>query len=87
MDVTATLGSGQILMNWTASTDNVGVTLYKIHFGNSIPDVGTSFTNSYTIASAKSGTTYTLRVQACDAAGNCSLNSSKVSVVVPSYSL
>ena len=80
-NVTASYMSNQILINWTASTDNVGVTLYKI-INNSV-QIGTSTTNSYAINSPTPGATYSLATQACDAAANCSWWSGAATVTVP----
>ncbi len=57
-----------IVLSWTASSDNVGVTGYNIYIdGNSVETV--SQTN-FNITGLSSGTEYTLAVQAFDAAGN-----------------
>ena len=68
--------SSQINLSWTASTDNVGVTGYKI-FRNSSQvstSTGTAFSDSGLIAA----TSYTYTVAAYDAAGNTSNNSAAV---------
>jgi chitodextrinase len=62
-----------IAFSWTASTDNVGVTSYKIYrAGNQI---GTSTTPSYTDNSLTPNTSYSYTVAAVDAAGNTSAQS------------
>jgi fibronectin type 3 domain-containing protein len=73
--------SSRVDFNWDPSTDNVGVTGYRIYRnGSSTPlvSVGGS-TTSYSDTSVAAGTTYTYQVGAVDAAGN---ESSKASVAV-----
>jgi len=65
---------GQVKVTWTASTDNVGVTGYKIYRNAS--QVGTSATTSYTDTGLTPGTTYSYAVSAYDAADNNSAQSS-----------
>jgi GH18 family chitinase len=67
------ISSSQINLTWTASTDNVGVTGYKV-FRNGI-QVGTATTNSYSDSNLSSITTYSYTVSAYDAAGNNSAQS------------
>ena len=64
----------QVNLTWTASTDNVGVTAYKV-YRNGV-QVGTSAVNSFADTGLTSATTYSYTVAACDAAGNCSAQSS-----------
>jgi chitodextrinase len=71
-------------LSWTASTDNVGVTGYRIYRNDSTTPLttvtsGTSYTDSSVVAS----TPYTYQVSAIDAAGNESAKAS-VSVTTPS---
>ncbi len=71
-------GTGQINVSWSASTDNVGVTSYKIYRnGSLLTQVGnvTSIGNTGLAA----GTVYSYTVAACDAAGNCSSQSAAAS--------
>jgi chitodextrinase/subtilisin family serine protease len=68
------ISSSQISLAWTASTDNVGVTTYKVYRN------GTLFTllgnvTSYTNGGLTPSTRYSYTVSACDAAGNCSAQS------------
>ena len=72
------VSSSQINLTWTASTDNVGVTGYKI-FRNGT-QVGTSATTSYSDTGLTASTAYSYAVSAYDAAGNNSARSSSVSV-------
>ena len=74
----ATAVSGtQVNLTWTASTDNVGVTGYRLErcqgagcstFAEFATSTGTSFSDTGLAA----GTTYSYRVRATDAAGNLS---------------
>ncbi len=78
-NLTATaVSSSQINLAWTASTDNKGVTGYKIYrngvqFATSI---STTFQNT---ANLSPNTTYTYNVAAFDAAGNVSAQSAPAS--------
>lgn len=67
----------QINLSWTASTDNVGVTGYGI-FRDGL-QVGTTAATSYSDTGLSAGTNYTYAVDAFDAAGNLSTQSSTVS--------
>jgi chitodextrinase len=67
--LTRTAGTAtSITVSWTASTDNVGVTGYTAYRNGTA--VGTSTSPSYTFSGLACGTTYTLGVEAFDAAGN-----------------
>jgi PKD repeat protein len=70
-------GSGAINLSWTASTDNVGVTGYRVErcqgasctsFAQVATPTGTGFGDS----GLSAGATYRYRVRATDAAGNLS---------------
>ncbi|WP_438422885.1 GEVED domain-containing protein [Aquimarina macrocephali] len=63
--------SGSVL-NWTASTDNVGVARYNISIGGTV--VGTSTTATFNVTGLSPSTTYAASVTAEDAAGNVSGN-------------
>jgi chitodextrinase len=71
------VSSSEISLNWTASTDNVGLTGYHI-FRNGM-FIATTTTTSYQDANLASLTTYTYTVTAWDAAGNESMPSTSVS--------
>jgi len=75
------ISSSQINLSWTASTDNVGVTGYKIYRCQDAgcsptTQVATSPTNSYSDTGLIANTTYVYKVAAYDAAGNVSEQSS-----------
>jgi hypothetical protein len=73
-NVVATSGPGQVKLTWTASTDNVGVTLYGIYRGGvKVTDVAAPAT-TYTDPNLALGT-YVYTVDAADAAGNRSAQS------------
>ena len=76
--------SNSATISWTASSDNVGVTGYKIL--NNGTQVGTSTSTSYSLTGLTAGTTYSVTVQAYDAAGNTSASSSALSVTTTSAS-
>ena len=72
--LTATAASSsQINLSWTASTDNVAVTGYKVYRGGT--QVGTSSATSYLDSGLAASTSYTYNVAATDAAGNSSAQS------------
>ncbi|WP_408025050.1 GEVED domain-containing protein, partial [Tenacibaculum sediminilitoris] len=62
-----------LTLNWTASTDNVGVTEYDVYQGTT--KIGSSTTTSYNVTGLTASTAYTFTVKAKDAAGNVSATS------------
>jgi hypothetical protein len=64
-------------LTWTASTDNVAVTGYKIYRNGT--QVGTNTTNSFADSGLTPGTSYTYTVAAYDAANNTSAQSTAYS--------
>ncbi|MBP2001355.1 chitin-binding protein [Paenibacillus shirakamiensis] len=67
-------------LTWAASTDNVGVTAYKIYNGSTLFGTTTSGnTLSYNVTGLNANTAYTLTVKAVDAAGNTSSASNSAS--------
>ena len=77
----SSVSSSRINLTWTASTDNVGVTGYKIYRDG--VQVDTSPTNSYSDTGLSPSTTYTYTVSAYDAEGNESSQSSSASASTP----
>jgi chitodextrinase len=65
----ASASSDRVDLSWTASTDNVGVTGYRV-FRDSGLIATTGPVTSYTDATVAPSTTYSYTVQAFDAAGN-----------------
>ena len=64
-------------LSWTASTDNIGVTYYKIFVDGVFHSNSPS--NTATVSGLNQGTTYNFYVNAVDAAGNISPQSNTVS--------
>ena len=82
-NVTATAtASTSVNLSWTASTDAVGVTGYRIYRGGTLltsVSSGTTYTDNTTTAS----TSYSYTVRAFDAAGNESADSAPATVTTP----
>jgi len=78
------VSTSRVNLSWTASTDNVGVTGYKITRNNSA--LATSTINSFSDLTTVASTTYTYSVTAFDAAGNLSPASAPVTVSTPATS-
>jgi chitodextrinase len=57
-----------VSLSWSSSTDNVGVAGYGVYQNGAA--AGSTSATSYTVAALTCGTTYTLSVDAYDAAGN-----------------
>ncbi|MBB6091981.1 chitodextrinase [Povalibacter uvarum] len=68
-------------LSWSASSDNVGVTGYRIYRGGS--QIGTSATTSYADSTVVGSTTYSYTVAAHDAAGNVSGQSAVKNIATP----
>ncbi|QJC53972.1 chitin-binding protein [Paenibacillus albicereus] len=64
--------SNSISIMWTASTDNVGVTAYRVYNGSTLVATLSGSVTDYTIAGLSTDTSYTFTVRAVDAAGNVS---------------
>ena len=62
-------------ISWSASFDNVSVTGYDVYKGSTVAGTTSTFT-SYTVSGLTCGTSYTLAVDAFDAAGNKSTKTS-----------
>ena len=71
-----------VSLNWTASTDNVGVTGYAIYMNNTIKTTVTGTTASITGLTAS--TAYSFYVVAKDAAGNSSTKSTTITATTSS---
>jgi len=70
-NLTATaISSSRIDLSWTTSTDNVGVTGYKIYRNGSTTPIQTVASTSYSDTGLSPSTTYSYQVSAYDAAGN-----------------
>ncbi len=69
-----------VTFSWTASTDNVAVTGYKIYKNGSATALATVATTSYQAVNLTGSTAYTFQVSALDAAGNESAKSTVLAV-------
>ena len=88
-NLTATaVSAGQVDLSWSASTDDVGVTGYTIRRDGSVltttgSGVCTAGTCTYSDLTVAPSTTYTYTVEAFDASGNPSGESSPASATTP----
>ncbi|MBI4743744.1 MAG: fibronectin type III domain-containing protein [Actinobacteria bacterium] len=73
------MSSSQINLSWNASTDNIGVTGYKIYNADNNAEIATTASTSYSHSGLNSDATYRYYVKAYDGAGNLSGSSSTVS--------
>ena len=80
--IAAAISSSQISLSWTASTDNVGITGYRVYRGGTQIATVTTGT-SYSDTGLSPSTTYSYTVAAYDAAGNLSAQSVPVSATTP----
>lgn len=78
------VSSSQINLVWNPSTDNVGVSGYRV-YRNGL-QVGTTTVSSFSNTGLTAGTVYSYSVSAVDAAGNVSAQSAGVSVATPAAS-
>lgn len=74
--LTATPGNAQVSLSWSASTDAVGVTGYKVYRGGTL--IASPTATSYVDTGVTNGTTYSYAVSARDAAGNESTQTAAV---------
>ncbi|PYR28977.1 MAG: hypothetical protein DMF98_01360, partial [Acidobacteria bacterium] len=75
------VSSSQIKLSWAASSDNVGVSGYRVYRGGT--QIATTSATSFTNTGLSPSTTYTYAVAAFDAAGNLSAQSSPASATTP----
>lgn len=78
----AATGSGEVSLGWDASSDNDGVSTYRV-FRDGEP-IGSASRTRYTDSAVQPGTTYGYEVVAVDPAGNPSGRSNVASVTTPS---
>jgi fibronectin type 3 domain-containing protein len=86
--VATAVSSGQINLAWTASTDNIGVTGYRVERCQesgciSFAEIAAPTTNSFNNLGLAAGASYSYRVRALDAAGNTSGFSNVASASTP----
>lgn len=74
--------NGGVVLSWTASTDNIGVSGYKVYRGTT--EIASPTATNYTDTSALTPGQYTYKVRAYDSAGNQSGDSATVTVTVTS---
>jgi chitodextrinase len=75
--IATAISSTQINLTWTASTDNVGVSGYKVYRGTTL--IKTTTSTSYSDTGLSASTLYNYSVKAFDEAGNASAKSTAVS--------
>src|SRR5438874_1312327 len=75
------VSSSQINLSWTASSDNVGVSGYRVYRNGS--QIATTSATSFANTGLSPSTTYSYTVAAYDAAGNLSAQSSPASATTP----
>ncbi|WP_197483429.1 fibronectin type III domain-containing protein, partial [Paenibacillus elgii] len=77
------LTATSVSLAWNASSDNVGVSGYKIYNGATQIAAVSGSTLNYNVTGLTSNTSYTFTVRAEDAAGNVSGASNAVTVTTP----
>jgi chitodextrinase len=87
LTTTASTTTPKVTLNWSASTDNVGVTGYSIYRGGSNTPLATvsGSTLTYADTTVVSLTNYSYTVDAFDAAHNHSAQSASSSVTTPDW--
>lgn len=75
--VTGTTASS-VSLKWNASSDNTGVSGYKIYNGSTLASSVSGSSLNYTVTGLSANTSYTFTVKATDAAGNLSPASNAV---------
>jgi fibronectin type 3 domain-containing protein len=90
--VATVVSPAQINLSWAASTDNVGVTGYKVERCSgagcsNFSQIGTPTATTYNDTGLTGSTSYSYRVRATDAAGNLSTYSSSSTVATPAPTL
>ena len=81
--ITATAaGPGQVKLTWTAANDDVGVVHYHVYRGDTKIATLDNVT-SYNDTDPKASTHYSYSVMACDAANNCSGQSTPIETTTP----
>lgn len=84
--VATAASSSEVDLSWNASTDNVGVTGYRVYrstSGGAYALAGTSTTTGFADTGLSASTSYAYYVTAVDAAGNASAASNTASVTTP----
>jgi hypothetical protein len=71
---TSNITINSINLGWGAAYDYIGVTAYKVYSGTALLATLGGSTHGYTVTGLAANTSYTFRLQACDAQGVCSTN-------------
>lgn len=79
LHVMGSVTSSTVPLMWNASTDNVGVTGYRVYNGSTLVTTVSGTTLSYNVTGLTANTSYTFTVRAIDAAGNVSADSNAIS--------
>ncbi|HEY6505892.1 MAG TPA: PQQ-dependent sugar dehydrogenase, partial [Chitinophagaceae bacterium] len=77
------LTSTSLTLNWTASSDNVGVTGYDVYRNGTKINGSAVTTTTYNVTGLTGSTAYSFYVQAFDAANNFSAISNTINVTTP----
>ncbi len=78
------VASTSLTLNWTGSTDNIGVTNYNIYQNNTFLTSTGGPSTSYNVTGLTASTAYSFFVRALDAAGNISTPSNTINVTTTS---
>lgn len=78
LHVMGTPTASSVDLMWSASTDNVGVTGYRVYQGTNLVATVSGSTTDYKVTGLNASTSYTFTVYAVDAAGNVSAASNSV---------
>ncbi|MDA3891647.1 MAG: carbohydrate-binding protein [Salinivirgaceae bacterium] len=73
-NLTAEVSTNSIILNWSASSDNVGVSGYNIYNGSAL--ITSTLQTNTNVHNLDPGTMYTFYIEAFDEAGNTSLKAS-----------
>lgn len=80
-NVVATPGTGQVALTWTAGTDDVAVTGYRIYRRGGL--IATTASTSFTETGLPGGVRYEYRLESVDADGNVSAQTAVVAATTP----
>ncbi|HEV8130493.1 MAG TPA: fibronectin type III domain-containing protein [Acidobacteriota bacterium] len=69
-----------LTLNWTAAQGNAGVTAYPVFQNGTLLAVVAGTVNTFNVTRLTCKTTYTFKVEACSAAGNCSTDGPSLTV-------
>ncbi|GKU79148.1 lytic polysaccharide monooxygenase [Paenibacillus sp. L3-i20] len=86
LHVMGTSTATTVPLMWSASTDNIGVTGYRIFRGTTLVATVSGTTLQYSVTGLTANTAYAFSVRAIDAAGNVSGSSNVLNVTTPSAS-